>query len=119
MLGRLVPGLERLPVHRRPDGKDVRYLAPHPGVAESRAHDAAQIGAIVFPRYSPSADCEARRLSPLEAFEALLPEFYPLANRFDGDTLDRLTRLLTQVACIRLTYGDLRAGMNAVQELAC
>lgn len=120
VLDRLFPELASLPVHRRADGQDVRYLVPRPCGSVSRSRDAARIGAIVFPRYRRDAGLDARRLEPVEAFEALLPQLYPLTNRFDRDLIDRLIRLLGAVACFRLTYGNLPDATAAIREIiAC
>jgi hypothetical protein len=119
VLERLLPELGNLPVHRRADGQDVRYLGPQSGGSSSQARNAVRIGAIIFPRYQPGAALDARRLEPVEAFEALLPQFYPLANRFDRDSMDRLIQLLVTVPCFHLSYGDLAHGVGAVREIAC
>jgi hypothetical protein len=110
--------LEGLPVHRRADGHLVRYLPlPQRGAGED---DAALVpmSFVIFPRYGAGEPLELRPLDPDETFDRFLPEFYPLANRFDRQLLDELVAALRQAQAFELSYGDLDAAMSAVRGLA-
>ena len=75
----LYPGLAGLPVHRREDGKQVRYLPPP---ASALAADAAAhpLNWIVFPRYTPGVETQLR--AALEARGPRAPaRLLPLASR--------------------------------------
>jgi hypothetical protein len=73
---------------------------------------------IAFPRYVDGAPLSVRRLDPGEAFDRFLPQFYPVSNRFEAETMDRLVGFLRQVTAIELCYGDAEAAANAVRKWA-
>jgi hypothetical protein len=58
------------------------------------------------------------RLGQVEAFDRFLPQFYPLSNRFEGETIDRLIGLLRRVPTIELCYGDGAEAVNAIRTWA-
>jgi hypothetical protein len=108
------PDVDRLTGHRREDGQSVRYLRPRRDGAPDASAPSLPLGLIAFPQYVEGAPLSVRRLDPGEAFDRFLPEFYPLSNRFERETMDRLIGLLRQVNAIELCYGDGAAAAEAV-----
>lgn len=112
------PELMHLTVHRRGDGKQVRYLRPRHEVAAKETESPFPIGLIAFPRYVEGVPLNVRRLDLREAFDRFLPEFYPVSNRFEAETMDRLVGFLRQVTAIELCYGDGAAAAEAILRRA-
>ena len=108
------PEVERLTIHRRADGKSVRYFTPRRKQETTGVPPAVPIGLIAFPRYMGGAPLSVRRLTLIEAFDRFLAQFYPVSNRFDGKTIDWLIDLLRDVPAIELCYGD---GAEAVEAI--
>jgi energy-coupling factor transporter ATP-binding protein EcfA2 len=112
------PEVDRLPIHRRADGQSVRYLPPRdaePGTANSAS---VGVGLIAFPQYRAQAPLKVRRLNASEVFDRFLPQFYPVSNRFEGETMERVVGFLRQVPAIELFYGDGEAAAEAVRKWA-
>lgn len=109
------PQVERLTVHRRADGKSVRYFSPRRDQETPGVSPAVAIGLIAFPRYTRGAPLSVRPLSLIEAFDRFLSQFYPVSNRFDGKTIDRLIGLLRGVPAIELCYGDGAEAVDAIR----
>lgn len=112
------PEVERLTVHRRADGQSVRYFSPRRDRQPTGAAPSVPIGLIAFPRYMSGAPLSIRRLGLIEAFERFLPQFYPVSNRFDGETIDRLIDLLRRAPAIELCYGDGAEAVDAIRTWA-
>lgn len=112
------PEVDRLTVHRRADGQSVRYLPPR-GAGPGAANAASMaVGLIAFPQYRADAPLKVRRLNVSEAIDRLLPQFYPVSNRFEGETMERLIGFIKQVEAIDLCYGDVEAAAEAVRRWA-
>jgi hypothetical protein len=107
--------LEPLCVHERLDGRQARYL-PAPLPAESPA----PVAAIVIVRWQESGRSPAQlvRMSPLQAFEALMPQLYPLERPFDAALVRYGADLVAQTPCFALEYSVLREGIARLAE-AC
>lgn len=84
-----------------------------PGV-EVREHAAP--GAIVLPRYVPTAPTQVRRLEAAEALPQLAACVFP-AHRDRRTTLRRIGRLLDHVPCYQLTYSAIGSGVEVVMAL--
>ncbi len=111
-----VPDIDRLPGHRRGDGKTVRYVVPRRNGAFAFATDPLPIARLVFPCFQPRSGVAVHRLSGGEALQRLLPQFFPKEQRFDRDTLDCLVTLLEHVDACAITYGDLAGAVDAVKR---
>lgn len=114
VMAELVPEFERLAVHCRADGKSVRFLLPRNPLAKDI--DRLPVNLIAFPRYREGASVTFRRLTADESFDRILPEFYPVSNRFDGETIDALIGLLRQAPVFELHYGDSGAAVAALRQ---
>ncbi len=118
VIAKTAPEVECLTVHRRADGQSVRYFSPARDRESTEAAPSVPIGLIAFPRYVSGAPLSVLRLGPVEAFDRFLPQFYPLSNRFEGETIDRLIDLLRRVPTIELCYGDGAEAVNAIRTWA-
>lgn len=111
------PSLADLPVHRRADGKQVRFLpAPRPA-AYATPTTRRQVGAIVFPRRSANARATLRPLAPIEALGRLLKGFHPLGKGLDRGRVDGLLRWIDNVGAFEVGYGSVDDGAAVVREL--
>lgn len=116
VLAAMVPGLERVAVHRREDGHSVRYLRPsRVNGAPAAAMNSSPMRLIAFPQYRAGQPLNVRRLKASEALDRLLPQFYPVSNRFNRDIMDRLIELVSQVPAAELCYSDAAAAVNALR----
>jgi hypothetical protein len=114
LLASRLPTLAEQPVHRRLDGKIVRYLVPTSTFARAATHP---VGAIVFPRRRPGADPRLSPLPRVEALRALLAEFCPLGPPLTTDAVDELAVWASTVAAYEMTYATLDDGVRLVREL--
>ena len=112
----LYPGLAGLPVHRREDGKQVRYLPPPASAlpADAAAHP---LNWIVFPRYTPGVGTQLRALSKPEALERLLACCLSLPEWLTPDSVERLVALLRAAETHELVLASLPEGVRALQTL--
>jgi hypothetical protein len=76
------------------------------------------VGLIAFPQYRAQAPLKVRRLNASEVFDRFLPQFYPVSNRFEGETMERVVGFLRQVPAIELFYGYGEAAAEAVRKWA-
>jgi hypothetical protein len=109
VLAGTVPHLSSLPVLMRPDGIAARYLPPaRPAAA------AAPLAAVVAARWDAAGDGALRRVDASDALAELLPEVYPLSNRWRAEDLDRLVAMVAGVPCFRLAYAALDHALPAL-----
>jgi hypothetical protein len=104
-------GLDGLAVHERLDGIPARYLpAPH------RADGPRQLAAILFPGWHARAAVGLRRLDALAAFQALMPQLYPLAGPIDAAAVQRVASLVERTPCFALDYDRPQDGVRLLGE---
>jgi hypothetical protein len=116
VLGPLYPGLADLPVHRREDGKRVRYLPP-PASALTADAAAHELRWIVFPRYASGVETRLRALSKPEALERLLACCLSLPEWLTPESVGRLVALLKAAEAHELALSSLAEGVRALTEL--
>lgn len=116
-LARYYPGLAGLDVHRRGDGKRVRYLPPR-REALPPPQTRRPIGAIVFPRYSPGCATRLQPLSAVEALHALLAECLIVSARLDAGRVGELLGWIAATPCYRLQVCDLGEAGEALRGLS-
>jgi len=107
--------LDALPVHERLDGRRARYLSPARAAKEPLA-----LAAIVAVHWQAAGASPARLrpLAPLQAFEALMPQFYSLGGPFDAAAVGYAAALVARTPCFALEYGVLAEGI-ALLARAC
>ena len=107
------PEIADLPVYRRGDGKDVRYLPMPPSDRWSRTIDfvlllSRQAGAA--PSFEP--------VEPLEAFSTLLESAFSAKGAITAPALKTFAKAIEAAASFRFVYSDLADAIKAVDELA-
>lgn len=97
-----LPELDRLPIHRRPDGQRVRFL-PVPSPPIDRGLPVSTI--VVLDRDS-TMPAKAEELTTAEAMTALISEARSKDGRCSMETFDALADMLATATCVRLRYGE-------------
>ena len=113
MLSGRIAGLLDLPIHWRPDGKAVRYVAPP--VAARPASSPLPIGWIVFPAFASGRAPALERLGAGPALKRLMAGLAPLGAGLTPATLERLIGWIRGVPCFELRYGALDDAVAALQ----
>jgi hypothetical protein len=107
------PEIETLPIHRRNDGKVIRYIPPKRTAVQS---ESGRISHIFFPRY---AEGEATRLEPLSrsvAFTRLMDQCVALRHRLDPDNVSEMVNWISQIDCYSLIFSSLDEAVALVDE---
>ena len=113
LMSRYFPEIASLPVHRRNDGKVIRYLPPRPATIQS---EPGLISHIFFPRYARD---EATRLEPLSrsvAFTRLMDQCVALRHRLDRDNVRDMISWIAKIDCYSLTFSSLDEAVGLVEE---
>ena len=105
-LASFYPELADLPVHRRGDGKIVRYIRPPVDPASLRASYA--VSRIVFPRYVPGCVTTLQPLGPVEGLRRLLGECVSAPAGLTIDIVATMVDWLGQVQCEELEQSSIR-----------
>lgn len=101
------PALRRQPIHRRPDGKRVRYLHGDNARDNEPIGTRYDVSAIVFPTWAKDA---ATALTPLprpQALRALLAGFCPLGDGLVATDIARLVAWIARLECYELRFSAL------------
>lgn len=118
VLSSFVPGLEHLPIHRRGDGKRIRYLPPSLGSTEAVTGQALDPVALVFPRYVAGSPLRLRSLDSADALCRLADAGYDTASgRLTTQGAAELVRWIGGLKSFELEYQDLEGAGSLVKEL--
>lgn len=112
IMQRYYPDLHQLPIHRRDDGKLVRYIPPPSGSVRQRP---APVSHIIFPRYQAGAVSELRRLTRSDALGRLMAECMAASERFDLAKVRELVDWIAQTECFSLTFSSLDEAVASVK----
>jgi hypothetical protein len=107
-------GFDQLPVHRRVDGKIVKYL-PLP---EERCADAARtypVKAIVFPKYTPGQANKFEPLSKTQALDRLFRECMSIPNELTEEAVSRIVDWIKGVDCHTLEFSELNSAASTIR----
>ena len=115
MLRDRIAGLLDLPIHWRPDGKAVRYVAPP--VAARPASSPLPVGWIVFPAFAAGRVPALHRLGAGAALKRLMAGLAPLGGGLTPATLERLIGWIRGVPCFELRYGALDDAIAVLRDL--
>ncbi len=110
------PVLATLPVHRRLDGRLVRYLPPVS--RDGAAPSALPVVRIVFPRYRAGFSTRIESVSTAQALCRIADAGYDDIDLFDSDVVSELIDWLASVPCHSLEYSDIDEAIDAVCALA-
>ena len=98
---------------RRPDGKKARYLPIDAGAAAA----AREVGWIVLLDRHAGAAPAIEPVSPAETFGALLKSAWSGESDLDADGFAALAACIDGARCVRFTYSDLDAAVDALDRL--
>ncbi len=113
-----LPTLLRQPVHKRPDGKLVRYIAPAGACQRIRPDAQAPVGWIVFPNRHAGSRTELVPLARAEALTRLLHECCPLGGGLDDAKVAQLVRWIGEIPCFELRFSSLAAAVEQLRGLS-
>ncbi len=105
VLAPFYPELTSLPVHRRGDGKIVRYLRPPIEPAQLRASYA--VSRIVFPRYVPGCATTLWPLGAVEGLRRLLGECVSTPTGLTMDLVATMVDWIGHVHCAELEQSSI------------
>jgi hypothetical protein len=107
------PDIDALPVHRRGDGKDVRYLPMPPSDRRPRSIDF-----VLLLSRRPGAAAIFEPVEPLEAFSTLIESAFSAKGAITAPALKTFAKAIEAASSFRFVYSDLAGAIKAVQELA-
>jgi hypothetical protein len=113
LLDEAIPGLGSLPIYRRSDGQDVRYLP----VTSANQEDLPISSVLLLARES-KVDAHIDALEPLDALTAILGSAYAPSGALQAGQLETLVSALNTARTGRLTYDSLEAALEAVKTFA-
>ncbi len=108
-------GFDQLPVHRRADGKTVKYL-PVPDGQRADAARTYPVQAIVFPDYTPGAVYKFEPLSKTQALDRLFRECMSIPNDLTEEAVSRIVDWIKGVDCHTLKFSDLNMVASTIRE---
>jgi hypothetical protein len=111
VLQRRFPKIEALDVHKRPDHKLVKYLAPPHLAAASDIHRAAR---MIFPKFNPDADVDVRDLDQSTALSRLISEAFAPSLRLTGELFELLVEFMRPISCQELSFPSLDAAVSLI-----
>jgi len=114
VLASFYPELARMPVHRRGDGKIVRYLRPPIDPAKLSASYA--VSRIVFPRYVPGCSTTLRPLGAVEGLRRLLSECVSMPNGLTMDIVATMADWIAHVRCQELAQSSIPDAIARLRE---
>ena len=114
LLEPLFPALAELPIHRREDGKLVRYLPPPAPIPTG--NESWEARWLIFPRYAPDAATELRPLPRVEALRRLLAECLAIPAALERRQIAALIGWIGGLACFELPNSSLPAAVALIRE---
>jgi len=113
MIGKFRPNLASSAVHKRPDGKRVRYLN-----AASPAHTGSvPIGWIVFIRRAANVTAQLTPLGQLDTISRLIDGSYSPTGKLTDQSFGAIKRTVTEAKCFQLQYSNAPQAKDAIVEL--
>jgi hypothetical protein len=103
-MSRYYPELPTFPIHRRDDGKVVRYVPPHPARIQKTP---ALVSHIFFPRYVEGQATQLKPLARSDALARLMDQCLALRLRLDQGSVGELIRWIAGIDCYALTFSSL------------
>jgi hypothetical protein len=111
------PQVMTLPEHRRRDGKRVRYWLPEHLCVDDIVLDALPARALVFVRYSPTAEPSLRTIGPGQALVQLAKSGYDVSEVLDRQLVGALVEWIAGIDCFELNYNDENCAVERVAAL--
>ena len=106
-------GIGQLPARVRPDGKLVKYLKPKASLSEISI---GQLRTIIFPCYAAQSAIQIVPIDKTIVLVDMLKEARNSRHVLTGRGFTVLCHMLQHTEVWRLTYGDLKSGIQAIQK---
>jgi len=112
LVAEYAPEIAELPIYRRSDGKDVRYLRAAPSKRRPRSIDF-----ILLLSRRPGATPNFEPVEPLDAFSTLLESAFSAKGAISATALKTFANAIEGAASFRFTYSDLADAIRAIKDL--
>jgi hypothetical protein len=109
------PGLENVTVHRRPDGKRVKYFN---ALAMAKSGSVYPVGWIVFLKRQSGGNAKLAPLRRLDALKRLIKSSFSPDGRMSHAALISVKNMITQADLFELSYANVNEA-NAVILAMC
>jgi len=106
------PEIADLPIYRRSDGKDVRYLRTPPAARRPRSIDF-----VLLLARQPGATPALEPVEPLEAFSTLLESAFSAKGAIAAPALKIFASAIEDAASFRFVYSNLADAIEAIRDL--
>jgi coenzyme PQQ synthesis protein D (PqqD) len=116
LMSRYYPDIHGLPMHRRDDGKQVKYVRPR---SESVQKRPAQVSHIFFPRYAKDHPTELVAVSRLDALARIMDQCLALRLQMTPESVKELVRWISGIETYTLTFSSLDEAVALVKTTAC
>lgn len=113
IIERIHPELSDLPIHRRLDGKRVRYLKPS-RVARDNSYP---VGWIVFIRRNSRAEVNLKPLGRIDALGRLLKGSFSPSEKLTQAAFDAIKQILVNANSFELTYSEATQACDTIISL--
>jgi hypothetical protein len=114
VMARYFPDILRAPMHRRLDGKDVRYVAPPANLVQ---HTPQRVSHIIFPHYEADEETRLVPVSRADALRRLMDECLALRTRLKVEDVRKLMDALSRIDCYALTFSSLDEAVHLISDV--
>ena len=114
----LFPTIPKLKIHRRGDGKIVRYVPPPSFRLGTRRDRTYPVRRIVFPKYAADTETALTPLSRVDALSRLMEECLVVPVPLTLKRVQRLIRWVKQIECYDLKMSSLDQAVSLIQKNA-
>jgi hypothetical protein len=115
LMARYYPQLATVPMHRRVDGKTVRYVPPPP---DSTSQKPARVSHIFFPRYVADQPTRLAAMPRAEALAHLMDQCLAFRIPLNPTSVAELVRWIASIDCYSLAFSSLDEAVALVQRTA-
>ncbi len=111
------PRIPDLPIHRRADGRTIRYLPPRRQPPGEGLHGSYRVRALIFPAYQTGRETALTPLDPGEALCRLTRAGYDTTETLDAERVAWLVDWIRERDCFELGYSSLPEAVDRVRGL--
>ena len=115
-LAPLCPEILDLPIHRRCDGRLIRYLPPPTRLPSEHTAPSVPVSHLVFPRYEAETETSLTPISPSEGLCQLTLSGYDMAGGLDSQRVAALVEWIADRPCFRLVFNELDHALALMEE---
>jgi hypothetical protein len=113
MVNKIYPELNDAIIHRRPDGKRVRYLKP----ARIAQNGSYPVGWIIFIKRNSDGPANLKPLSRVDALSRLMEGSFSPGGKLTHAACNAIKRTLVNANSFELTYSNATDASNAIVRL--